>query len=164
MKRATPIHNAPQDTAAKPEMRFIGMSSSRAGYGVRRAQPNPLPLSHSPLARFSLSPFPACRRGDATLMRSTLRWSSRYSLAALLKPSLRRELGGRGEGGGPGRGAPNKKKNNNHLALVFDGNWQTRGLQIGKGGKSQWDRSHHLLAPGQLKGSSHLRWMRNFNA
>lgn len=54
--------------------------------------PNPLPhIPCSPSLLLSVSRFLPCRLADATVMWSTLRCSSHYSLMALLTPSLRRK-------------------------------------------------------------------------
>lgn len=98
LKCATLIHDLQQNTVAKPEMRFIVMCFSMVGYGVQYDSSKSSPLilfsAHSlPFFFFllSVSPFLPCRPADATVMWSTLRCNSHYSLVALLTPSLRRK-------------------------------------------------------------------------
>lgn len=87
-------------TAAKPEMRFTVKEPLHGGvqcweWLIQILFLTLIPHSLSLLLLFllllSVSRFLPCRLADATVMWSTLRCSSHYSLMALLTPSLRRK-------------------------------------------------------------------------
>lgn len=116
LKCATLIHDVQQSTVAKPEMRFTVEELLHGGVRCTVWLIQICFLAHIPcslpLLLLCVSRFLPCRLADATVMWSTLRCSSHYSLVALLTPSLRRkwERVGAWQGGGKMRNTGRKER------------------------------------------------------